>query len=178
MVWNKECDHYFFFFFALHFFFKWRKHPLACSKLCKFYYHNEDVLSTYLGAVQEMTGGLRDLRENRKYGSTINPLSFAFLWRVYTKAAIWTNKDITLVLQSSQVKSTPARAINEFIIQKLNPLVVVDFRFIPAFLDAQWVVNSHVKQLWNFQQRWSEVKSGRLKIKLDIPFPPLPPSPQ
>ena len=32
-------------------------------------------------------------------------------------------------LQSSQVKRTPQDAINEFIIRKLNPLVVVDFRF-------------------------------------------------
>jgi len=33
-------------------------------------------------------------------------------------------------LQSSQVKRTSQDAINEFIIRKLNPLVVVDFRFI------------------------------------------------
>ena len=32
------------------------------------------------------------------------------------------------ILQSSQVKRTPQDAINEFIIQKSNPLVVVDFR--------------------------------------------------
>ena len=37
-------------------------------------------------------------------------------------------------LQSSQVKRTQQDAINEFIIRKLNPLVVVDFRFISAFL--------------------------------------------
>ena len=39
-------------------------------------------------------------------------------------------------LQSSQVKRTPQDAINEFIIRKLNTLVVVDFRFIEAFLHA------------------------------------------
>ena len=39
-------------------------------------------------------------------------------------------------LQSSQVKRTPQASINEFIIRKLNPLVVVDFRFISAFLHA------------------------------------------
>ena len=33
-----------------------------------------------------------------------------------------------LWLQSSQVKRTPQDPINEFIIQKLNPLVVVEFR--------------------------------------------------
>ena len=38
------------------------------------------------------------------------------------------------VLQSNQVKRTPQEAINEFIIQKLNPLLVVDFRLISAFL--------------------------------------------
>ena len=37
-------------------------------------------------------------------------------------------------LQSSQVKCTPQDSIIEFIVQKLNPLVVVDFRFISAFL--------------------------------------------
>ena len=55
-------------------------------------------------------------------------------------------------LQSSQVNRNPhpphpQNSINEFIIPKLNPLVVVDFRFISAFLDAQFVVNSHAKQL-------------------------------
>ena len=39
-------------------------------------------------------------------------------------------------LQSSQVKRTPQDAINEFIIRKLNTLVVVDFRFISAFSHA------------------------------------------
>ena len=39
-------------------------------------------------------------------------------------------------LQSSQVKRTPQDAINEFVIQNLNPLEVVDFRFISAFLHA------------------------------------------
>ena len=37
-------------------------------------------------------------------------------------------------LQSNQVKRTPQEAINEFIIQKLNPLLVVDFRLISVFL--------------------------------------------
>ena len=38
------------------------------------------------------------------------------------------------VLQSSQVKRTLQNAINEFTIQKLHPLAVVDFRFISEFL--------------------------------------------
>ena len=37
-------------------------------------------------------------------------------------------------LQSNQVKRTPQEYMNEFIIQKLNPLLVVDFRLISAFL--------------------------------------------
>ena len=37
-------------------------------------------------------------------------------------------------LQSNQVKRTPQEYINEFIIQKLNLLLVVDFRLISAFL--------------------------------------------
>ena len=40
------------------------------------------------------------------------------------------------MLQSSQVKRTPQNSINEFIIRKLSPLAVVDFRFISAFLHA------------------------------------------
>ena len=37
-------------------------------------------------------------------------------------------------LQSSQVNRTPQDPIDEFIIRKLNLLVVVDFRFISAFV--------------------------------------------
>ena len=39
-------------------------------------------------------------------------------------------------LQSSEVKRTPQDFINEFIIRKLNPLVLVDFSFISVFLHA------------------------------------------
>ena len=35
-----------------------------------------------------------------------------------------------VTLQTSQVKRTPQNCINEFIIRKLSPLAVVDFRFI------------------------------------------------
>ena len=41
-----------------------------------------------------------------------------------------------LQIQSNQVKRTPQEPINEFVIQKLNPLLVVDFRLISAFLYA------------------------------------------
>ena len=40
-----------------------------------------------------------------------------------------------IILQSGQVKRTPQDCINEFIIQRLNPLVVVDFSFISALLN-------------------------------------------
>ena len=43
-----------------------------------------------------------------------------------------TNKRVNL--QSNQVKRTHQEFINEFIIQKLNLLLVVDFRLISAFL--------------------------------------------
>ena len=43
---------------------------------------------------------------------------------------------LTVKLQSSQVKRSSQDAIHEFIIRKLNLLVVVDFRFISAFLHA------------------------------------------
>ena len=36
--------------------------------------------------------------------------------------------------ESSQIEHTPQDSISEFIIRKLNALVVVDFRFISAFL--------------------------------------------
>ena len=38
------------------------------------------------------------------------------------------------LLQSNQVKRTPQESVNEFIIQKVNPWLVVDFRLISAFL--------------------------------------------
>ena len=41
-----------------------------------------------------------------------------------------------LPLQSNQVKRTPQETINEFIIQKLNSLLVVDFRLISALLQG------------------------------------------
>ena len=41
---------------------------------------------------------------------------------------------VNVMLQSRQVKCTPQNCINEFIIRKLNAWVVVDFRFISAFL--------------------------------------------
>ena len=44
--------------------------------------------------------------------------------------------NISKQLQSNQVKHTPQDAINEFIIQKLNPLVVVNFKFISEFLHS------------------------------------------
>ena len=46
------------------------------------------------------------------------------------------NNQNNKLLQLSQVKRTPQDYINEFIIRKLNPLVVVDFRFMSAFLHA------------------------------------------
>ena len=41
-----------------------------------------------------------------------------------------------VVLQSGQVKRTPQTSVNEFIIQKLSPLAVVDFGFISTFLHS------------------------------------------
>ena len=58
----------------------------------------------------------------------------------------------SFVMCYSLVKHNPQDYINEFIIRKLNPLVVVDFRFISAFLHALWAVKSHAGQLWNFYQ--------------------------
>ena len=37
-------------------------------------------------------------------------------------------------LQSGQVKRIPKDCVNEFIIRRLNPLVVVDFSFMSALL--------------------------------------------
>ena len=52
---------------------------------------------------------------------------------------LWDETDFFIFfryLQSSQVKRTPQNSINEFIIRKLSPLAVVDFRFISTFLHA------------------------------------------
>ena len=54
--------------------------------------------------------------------------------------------------ESSQIEHTSQDSISEFIIRKLNALVVVDFRFISAFLHVQWAVNSHARELQNFYQ--------------------------
>ena len=43
---------------------------------------------------------------------------------------------LAMFLQSNQVKRTPQELVNEFVIKKLNPLLVVDFRLISAFLYA------------------------------------------
>ena len=53
-------------------------------------------------------------------------------WQIWI-CDCWEFNDFPL-LQSNQVKRTPQEYINEFIIQKLNPLLVVDFRLISAFL--------------------------------------------
>ena len=51
-------------------------------------------------------------------------------------------------LQSSQVNCTPKDPIDEFIIRKLNLLVVVDFRFISAFvMSGEFTHNSVTKFL-------------------------------
>ena len=51
-------------------------------------------------------------------------------------------------LQSSQVNRTPQDPIDEFIIRKLNLLVVVDFRFISAFvMSCEFTRNSVTKFL-------------------------------
>ena len=44
------------------------------------------------------------------------------------------NENYHGTLKSNQVKRTPQEYVNEFIIQKLNALLVVDFRLISAFL--------------------------------------------
>ena len=59
--------------------------------------------------------------ENSRFGVWVQPLVTIFY---------------SFVSQSSQVKRTPQHSINKFIIQKLNPSVVVDFGFISALLHA------------------------------------------
>ena len=45
-------------------------------------------------------------------------------------------RDVSINVTVKPGQAYPQDAINEFIIQKLNPLVVVDFRFIAALLHA------------------------------------------
>ena len=47
---------------------------------------------------------------------------------------------------------SPRMLLMRLIIRKLNLSVVVDFRFISAFLYVHWAMNSHVRQLLNFYQ--------------------------
>ena len=56
------------------------------------------------------------------------------VWRSFRVADCLSTRENNFLLQLSQVKCTPQDSINEFIIRKLNPLVVVDFTFISAFL--------------------------------------------
>ena len=56
-------------------------------------------------------------------------------------------------LQSSQVKRPPKDAINDFIIRKLNPLVVVNFSsdlcIVACLISSEF---TRARQLWNFYQ--------------------------
>ena len=80
-------------------------------------------------------------------------------------------------LQSSQVNGPLQNAINKFIIRKLNPFAVVDFRFISTFLHAWWALNSHAIQLRNFYQlSFPEMSSKRLHFTLSLHFTPGPQS--
>ena len=51
------------------------------------------------------------------------------------------NGQVSTTLQSSQVKRSPIDAINEFIIRKLNPLLVVDVRFISEIFTISVFLN-------------------------------------
>ena len=67
---------------------------------------------------------------------------FPFFWSwAFKKNQLLLQHSQVLSLQSNQVKGTPPphrqeSMNNEFIIRKLKPLVVVDFRFISAFLNV------------------------------------------
>ena len=47
-----------------------------------------------------------------------------------------TDINVEKVITVNASQACPQDYINEFIIQKLNPLIVVDFRFMSAFLHA------------------------------------------
>ena len=77
------------------------------------------------------------------------------LWTPFSRPEGFRLRDLPLYLihpclcfdlQLSQVKRTPPPP------PRSHPLVVVDFRFICAFLHAWWSVNSHLRQLRNFYQ--------------------------
>ena len=57
-------------------------------------------------------------------------------------------------LQSSQVNCTPQDPIDEFIIRKLNLLVVVDFRFISAFVMSREFTRNSVTKFLPAQFPW------------------------
>ena len=69
--------------------------------------------------------------------TTVTALSsnqFLLFWVTYLFVYFLHDSVKNVILQSSQVEHTPQVSINEFIIQKLILVVVVDFRFISAFL--------------------------------------------
>ena len=66
-------------------------------------------------------------------------------------------------LQSNQVKRTPQEPINEFIIQKLNPLLVVDFRLISAFL---YVMHSPCNEPCIHTRGSYEISTSSIFLKL------------
>ena len=58
--------------------------------------------------------------------------------------SIFTRIFVRFTVKPSQAYPPPQDYINEFIIRKVNPLVVADFRFISAY--------SHARQLRNLYQ--------------------------
>ena len=71
------------------------------------------------------------------------------------------NVNKTIGLQSNQVKRTPQESINEFIIQKLNPLLVVDFRLTPVTGTTNGfifqIINSLIES-WGVRLTWFDCK--------------------
>ena len=94
-----------------------------CSKLSVDLLHGETLI--FIWKVEPFTG--THCRRNRRL--------LLLLQRQFYFVAIISENN-ALALQSSQVKRTPQNFINEFIIRKLSPLAVVDFRSISTFLHA------------------------------------------
>ena len=84
-------------------------------------------------------------RERKGWGAIIRGGWLIKGWLLFEE-----NYTVNVKLQSRQVKCTPQDCVNEFIIPKLNAWVVVDFRFISAFLHEWWAMNSHAWKLLNF----------------------------
>ena len=93
-------------------------------------------LSTYISAIKRILprAVLINLYNKKISKKPFTPEKKKKKFKKITLHGAQAKESLLTYLQSNQVKRTPPECINEFIIQKVNPWLVVDFRLISAFL--------------------------------------------